>query len=319
MKILITGGSGFIGTNLIAYYLERGEEVLNIDSKSPRNKEHDLYWRECDIRDYETLHRIVRDFKPEYILHMAATTGLDGKNIDDYSSNTVGVENIIRLSRELKGIRKTIYTSTMLVCKAGYYPSSDHDYCATTLYGESKIKGELAVRNEGSDLNWTIIRPTSIWGPWFGRTYRDFFVSIYKGRYFNFAGGMCTKTYGYIGNVVYQIDSILSDETTNGKTLYVGDYVPTRINEWADEIASEFGRKVYAVPRVMVRLGAFTGDVLKLAGIRFPLNSFRFSNMTTDNILDLSSTALTAPKTKFSRSEGNRQTIEWMREHGFLG
>jgi len=44
MKLLITGGSGFIGTNYVDYALTKGCEVLNIDIKSPSKKEHDPYW-----------------------------------------------------------------------------------------------------------------------------------------------------------------------------------------------------------------------------------------------------------------------------------
>lgn len=318
MRILITGGSGFIGTNLVDHYMTQGHNVLNVDFNPPRNTLHSAYWFNCDIRDYEPLRRIVLDFKPNFVLHMAATTGLDGKSLADYSTNTIGVENILKLAEEIPGIEKTVFASTMLVCKAGYYPKHDEDYCATTLYGESKMNGEMAVRKTGRYRRWTIIRPTSIWGPWFGRTYRDFFISIYRGRYFNFSGGMCTKTYGYIGNVVYQINTILFNETADGMTLYVGDYTPTQVDAWAIEIASELGREIYTLPRTVIKLAAYTGDMLNLTGIRFPMNSFRFSNMTTNNILDLTSTKLIAPETKFTRKEGNKHTIKWMLDNGYL-
>ena len=49
MKILVTGGSGFIGTNLMEYYLSKGVEALNFSTDPPKNPEHKSYWRKVDI------------------------------------------------------------------------------------------------------------------------------------------------------------------------------------------------------------------------------------------------------------------------------
>jgi nucleoside-diphosphate-sugar epimerase len=315
MNIVITGGSGFIGTNMVDYYLEKGFNVLNIDMNAPKKKEHLFLWQKCDIRNYGLLNNFLTKYDPDYIIHLAATTGLSGKSLEDYSSNIAGVENIIKISGKLTKLKKTVYTSSMLVCKAGYYPRHDEDYCPTTLYGESKVIGERVVRNSEAMCAWSIIRPTSIWGPWFGRTYREFFELIQKKRYFKISGGTSIKTYGYIGNAVYQIDSILFSELSNGKTLYIGDYQPTRIDEWAEEIARHCGSTIYSLPRFMVRTAAYLGDLLGTMNIRFPMNSFRFSNMTTDNILDLSNTKVIAPDIPFTRNQGNTITLEWMKLH----
>jgi nucleoside-diphosphate-sugar epimerase len=176
--------------------------------------------------------------------------------------------------------------------------------------------GEKLVKENTDKLNykWIIIRPTSIWGPWFGPTYRGFFEMILNKRYFNFSGKMSDKTYGYIGNTVYQIDCLLKDENNNGKTFYIGDYIPTNIKEWAIEIAREINSSLITIPRPAIWISAKVGDVLKYFGFRFPMNSFRFSNMTTDNVLPLEETQKIAPLTKYSRVEGNRTTIKWMNE-----
>ncbi|MCX7699125.1 MAG: NAD-dependent epimerase/dehydratase family protein, partial [Candidatus Goldbacteria bacterium] len=50
-KIIITGGSGFIGTNYVDYALEKGCEILNIDIKEPYKKEHIKFYKHCDIMD----------------------------------------------------------------------------------------------------------------------------------------------------------------------------------------------------------------------------------------------------------------------------
>jgi GlcNAc-P-P-Und epimerase len=315
MKILITGGSGFIGTNLMEYYLSRNIELINVDIKTPKISSHLKYWKEVDIRDFEVFSKTVDDFKPEYILHLAARANLTGKSLGDYSSNILGVENLIRISNSVSSVKKIIFTSSMLVCKAGYIPENDTDYCPPNLYGESKVSGERLVRETSETYSWTIIRPTSIWGPWFGPTYRDFFEMIMKGRYFNFSGKMSDKSYGYIGNIVYQIDSLLFSELSNKRTFYVADYEPTNIKDWSKEIAIESGTQVYKIPRFFVIMAAWLGDLLQKAGYKFPMNSFRLINMTTDALLPMEETRRIAPDTKYSRVEGIKMTINWIREY----
>lgn len=317
LKVLVTGGSGFIGTNIIEHYLSKGFHILNIDIKAPRNNDHHHLWRQADIRDFHKLKNLVTDFKPEFVLHLAARADLTGKSLQDYSSNIIGVENLIKVCNETSSIKKVIFTSTQLVCRVGYVPSGDTDYCPPNLYGESKMIGEKLVR-DASDLlqfDWVIIRPTSIWGPWFGPTYRRFFELIIRKRYFNFSGTLSTKTYGYIGNAVYQIDELLKSDSDNRRTFYIGDYQPVNIKEWAAEIGRELNYSIISIPRPIIWLAAKFGDIFSCLNIKFPINSFRYKNMTTDNIVPLEETKIIAPDTLFSRAEGNRLTIKWMQEY----
>jgi nucleoside-diphosphate-sugar epimerase len=315
MRLLVTGGSGFIGTNLVEHYGNNGDEIMNLDLNPPKIENHERFWRRVDIRDASRLDRIVSDFKPDYVMHMAARANLTGKTLEDYATNTQGVENLIIACNKLKNLRKAVFASTMLVCEVGYQPRHENDYCPNTLYGESKVLGEKLLRDGETGFDWSIVRPTSIWGPWFGPTYRGFFSLIMKRRYFNFSGKMSVKTYGYIGNVVYQLDSIMRSGASTGRTLYVGDYTPYSIKEWAREIAGELNYTVLTVPRACVWLAAKLGDVLQKKNRAFPMNSFRFRNMTTDNVLDLSETEIIAPGTQYSRIEGNRLTLKWMEAH----
>ena len=55
MKILITGGSGFIGTNLTDYYVRKGWNVKNVDVKAPKQVEMTSIWTQCDITDKAAL------------------------------------------------------------------------------------------------------------------------------------------------------------------------------------------------------------------------------------------------------------------------
>lgn len=314
MKILITGASGFIGTNLLES-LRADHEVMNVDFRAPRNKEHIGYWQDVDIVDFNSLYKVVTDFNPDYIVHLAARTDLDGKTLEDYNANTIGVENVLKVASELPNLKKIIITSSMLVCKAGYMPKTQSDYNPTTVYGESKVRTEQITWNNPPRCDWAIVRPTSIWGPWFGVPYRNFFDMVRSRMYFHIGHRSCSKTYGYVENAVYQIKQVLFNDTTDidNKVFYLGDNPAIYIEEWADQIASQLGHKILRFPYWLIRCAAFVGDVLGKLGIHFPMTSFRLKNMTTDNIINVDNTYRIAPNPPISRVEGIRRTLEWMK------
>lgn len=135
-------------------------------------------------------------------------------------------------------------------------------------------------------------------------------------RYFHIGQKGCTKTYGYVGNAIYQIEQILFHETFNEtqKVYYIGDNPPINIETWANEIASELGISIKRMPFWMLRTLACFGDFLRLIGITFPMTSFRLKNMTTDNIIDLSETYKIAPYPPFLRIDGIKATLEWLKK-----
>lgn len=317
-KILITGGSGFIGLNLQKYLLCQGYcEVMNIDLCPPGIEDLNPFWKKCSICNSDSLQNLVNGFSPDYIIHLCARTDLNGKSVEDYAANTVGVANLMEVIKQLPNLKKILIASSMLVCHTGYYPQNQFDYAPTTFYGKSKVVTEENVWKNEPNCDWAIIRPTSIWGPWFKEPYRNFFDMVMAHHYYHIGYKGCTKTYGYVGNAVYQIEQILFHDTTNrnNKVFYIGDEPATNIEEWANEIANELGYKIARMPFGLLKVAAITGDFLKLLGIHFPMTSFRLKNMTTDNIINLSNTYAIAPRPPYTRIEGIKETLNWMREN----
>lgn len=317
MKILLTGASGFIGTNLVEHFLAGGHELLNIDINEPKLPERKNLWKKIDVCNYDAFAKIVLEFQPDYIIHLAARTDLDGKTVEDYPANTIGVDNLLKIVRQLPELKKVIITSSKFVTPNGYAVKDQHDYCPHTKYGESKVQTELRVWANEPHCDWCIIRPTSIWGPWCGVPYRNFFDMVMNRMYFHIGNIKCHKTYGYIGNTVYQIECLLFTETPdrNNKVFYLGDEPAYEINEWADEIAAELGYKVPTMPVWFVKALAKFGDLLGKFGIHFPMQSFRFGNMTNDGVNDMTSTYQIAPDMPCTRLEGTKATIEWIRKY----
>ena len=314
-KVLITGGSGFIGTNLLEKFIKDGYDVLNIDFREPKKKNHIKYWKNIDITNLMLFKQCVEDFAPKYIVHLAARTDLDGTSLKDYGSNIKGVENLMKIAKDLISLKKILITSSMLVCKAGYKPLDQLDYCPTTIYGESKVDTEKIVWSNTPLCDWAILRPTSIWGPWFEIPYKTFFDMILNKKYFHIGNRSCTKTYGYVENSTYQIGKILFSETKDSskKVFYLGDYEPINIEIWANQIANELNFSIKRIPFFLIKLAASSGDFLKIVKINFPITSFRLKNMTTNNVIDLSNTKTIAPDLPFSRASGIKKTLNWLK------
>lgn len=140
--ILITGGSGFIGTNLVEHYRAHGHEVTNLDVVPPRDRQHIDHWKRVDLLDRALLARAVAEVDPEIVYHVAARTDLHGTSIREYKANTEGVANLIDALRGTRRLRLAVFASSMLVCRIGYHPNDEFDYCPSTAYGESKVTGE---------------------------------------------------------------------------------------------------------------------------------------------------------------------------------
>jgi nucleoside-diphosphate-sugar epimerase len=316
-KILVTGSSGFIGTNLIETLLYENKTVIALDQAKPKIEKHIPIWKEIDITDYHQLNEIITSFNPTHVVHLAARTDLNGATIDDYAANTVGVENLLKILETLPHLEKVVFASSMYVCQPGYQPVDYEDYKPHTPYGESKVLTEKLIKKANPKYTWSIIRPTSIWGPFFGEPYNLFFKIVLSRKYFHMGKKACSKTYGYIDNTIYQILEILKADTeiVDKKVFYLGDYTPYDITEWADEIAEEARFKIPEIPFFVFKCGAWFGDLLKLFGIRFPMTSFRLKNMTTDNIHDTSLIQRIAPSLPVNRIEGIKKTIEWIKSN----
>lgn len=317
MKVLVTGASGFIGTNLLEDLIKKGYEVLNIDVKEPKIPFRKNVWKKVDITEYASFEEAVTDFDPDYLVHLAARTDLDGKIMEDYAANVTGVENLMKILHKQLNLKKVIITSSKFVTRNGYRIKNQRDYCPHTKYGESKVETELRVWADVPDCDWCIIRPTSIWGPWFGVPYRNFFDMVMHHMYFHIGHIKCHKTYGYIGNAVYQIEQLLFNDTLDedNKVFYIGDEPAYEINEWADEISAELGFKVPTLPVWIVKCLALFGDFLGVFGIHFPMQSFRFGNMTNDGINDMTNTYQIARDMPYTRLEGTRATIDWIKKN----
>jgi len=317
-RILVTGGSGFIGTNAIEALRRHGHTVINIDVAPPKDPTHASCWRQVDILDLPALRQELLSFQPEIVLHLAARASLDGRGgLAAFAANIDGVANMIQAIIAVGSVEHSFFTSTRLVNDLGYAPKHDRDYQASTMYGLSKARGEELVRDASHALGtWTILRPTGIWGPWFGVPYRDFFKTIERGLYLHPGRRTVRKAYGYVENTVYEIETLMAQPAADvhGQTYLLTDYPAVSVREWAELIREKLGaRRIRSVPIPALRAAGAIGDVVERIGGHALLTSFRVNNMATDMVYDTSPLEAMVGRLPFSLEEGVDRTIAWLK------
>ena len=148
MKALVTGGAGFIGSNLVDKLIELGWQVTCVDNESAECNEK-FYWNtkaynvKVDITDYKALKNCMSNV--DYVFHLAAESRLQPaiKNpIEAVTKNAVGTCTVLQCARET-GVKKVIYSSTSSAYGLNKYPNyeTDPNDCLNP-YSVSKVAGE---------------------------------------------------------------------------------------------------------------------------------------------------------------------------------
>ena len=313
--MLITGGSGFIGTHVINLVQNQKIELINLDIVSPKIIIHEPFWNRCNILDLEKLIDIFTQFQPTHVLHLAARTSTDGKSLNDYIDNTLGTDNILKAIKGTSSISRVIITSSQHVRKPGSgIAKNDLDFVPHGLYGESKVITEKLTHSANLDCTWTIIRPTTVWGPMHPSLPNGLWKYIKNRVYVHPKKDNVVRSYGYVKNVVWQINQIFEApaKLINGKTFYVGEeniFQKEWINAFSNALTS---RDVRLVPNELIYLLAYFGDILKYIGVNFPMDRDRYFNLTTTNPVPITPIIEVIGQPPFSLQKGIQETVDWL-------
>ena len=319
-RVLVTGSSGFIGGNLMSVLVDMGfEQPLVLDIRPPLGGvKPGCLFSQCDLLESEKLNKIVREFAPEIVVHLAARTDVDGRSVKEYAVNFEGTRNLIDAISATPTVQRALFASSQLVCRVGYVPSDDADYSPINPYGESKVMSEKIVRQSmTTNIAWCLLRPTTIWGEGMSAHYRGFLSHLQAGRYLQMGNGPLYKSYGYIGNATYQIGKFITAERLDidKKTFYLGDYQPLSLTAWTNSLAAALGvKRPRSIPVTVARFLGLCGDVINLVGFkRFPLNSYRVRNITTEYIFDLKATERICGGLPFTVDQGVARMAAWFK------
>lgn len=188
-RILVTGGTGFIGHNIVKQLAELGHEVIAYDAfinfigKETGNYLAYLKHRlkeidgKCinvrgDIRDTDFFLQTLKKYKPEIIIQLAAIPISSASNKfvkDALQINLDGIVSIIKAIGSVNFVKRLIYTSSSFVYGNFQYSPVDEKHPTTPIdvYGATKIAGENLIKGFGTrfGIPYTIIRPSAVYGP----------------------------------------------------------------------------------------------------------------------------------------------------------
>jgi UDP-glucose 4-epimerase len=265
MRILVTGGAGFIGSHVVEAYMAEGHEVAVVDNLSTGRRSNvpaGATLHEVDIHSHE-MARIFESFRPEIVNHHAAQASVKVSADDivfDLEANGGGTARMADLS-VVHGVRKFIYASTggALYGDPDAVPVPEtHPIRPLSNYGLSKRVGELYVelmaRTRG--LNATILRYANAYGPRQDPHGEAGVVAIFAGRLL--AGEECTidgdgeqmKDYVYVSDIARA--NVLALTKGDGLAINVGTGRGTSVNTIFHEIHRATGSTVaprYGPPR----------------------------------------------------------------------
>ena len=256
MKSLVTGGAGFIGSNLVDGLLGLGHEVVVIDNEYSDAHDH-FYWNDYtenykyDIRDYEKTRPLYDGV--DYVFHTAAEARIQPSilnPVEAVSINSVGTCTVLQCAREA-GVKKLMYSST----SAGYGMNSQPnvetqpDDCLNT-YSISKVNGEKLCKmyTDLFDLDTVIFRYFNVYGErqpirgQYAPVIGIFLRQLEAGQPLTIVGdGEQRRDFTYVKDIVNaNIMAALSnaDKEAYGQVYNVGSGVNHSVNEVAEMISN---------------------------------------------------------------------------------
>jgi len=253
MRALVTGGAGFIGSNLVDALLQRGDEVTVTDNLSTGRRGNleqadGATLLELDVRDAEAAKDILDRVRPEVVYHLAAQIDVRRSVADpafDASINVQGTINLLRASVD-SGVRRFVNTSTggAIYGENQRIPApEDHPVAPQAPYGQSKFCAEgyadLFARLHG--LSTVSLRYGNVYGPRQDPLGEAGVIAIFCGLALEggnptvFGDGLQTRDYVYVGDVVEA--NLRAAESEAGGPFNIGCEVETTVLQLVEAIA----------------------------------------------------------------------------------
>lgn len=291
MKVLITGGAGFIGSHLCEKYATEGHTILCLDNFMNSNLGNirgllnygNFKLVNGDVRDFDLLEKVIHDV--DVVIHLAAQIHVDRSILEPkltYDINVFGTLNILKLARRYD-VEKVIHTSTSEVYGSAQYVPMDehHPLDAPHPYGASKTAADRMCNAyiQTYGLNVCIMRPFNTFGPQQKDTGYGGAISIFAKRVLSdrapiiYGDGKQTRDYTYVKDLVEAYDLVLKYDKSIREPINFGTEKEVKIIDLASKIirfCSKQGKikPVHVAPRPgeVKRLVADYSKAKKLLG-----------------------------------------------------
>ncbi|OGC38524.1 UDP-glucose 4-epimerase [candidate division WWE3 bacterium RBG_16_52_45] len=267
MRILITGGAGFIGSHLTDALIEGGHAVAVIDNLSTGvggNLNPQAKFYETDILNAPALEEIFVKEKPEAVFHLAAHIDLRESFLDpayDAQNNIVGTLNLLRRMADFK-VPKIIFSSTggAIYGEAERIPTPEtYHAIPASPYGISKLAVEyyLDVWRKLYGIEYIALRYSNVYGPRQGGKGEAGVTAIFAKKMLKgepievFGDGKQTRDYVYVADVVAA--NLAAWDLKGGGVFNIATGVETSVNEIYEKISKLLGYTASAVPAPAVK------------------------------------------------------------------
>ncbi|KIL43539.1 hypothetical protein KP77_32450 [Jeotgalibacillus alimentarius] len=303
MRVLVTGGYGFIGSHTAEFFYREGHDVTIIDNLSTGSEEnisfkHTFY--EMDVKDH-ACDKVFDSKKFDAVVHLAAQVDVGISMQDPYKdseSNVLGLANILQLSKK-HGVKKVFFASSAAVYGLNeHIPLQESEVCdPISTYGVNKYVGEMYCEKWGSiyNLDTVTFRFSNVYGPRQGMSGEGGVVSKFITRALRhepltvYGDGEQTRDFIYVEDVAEAILKAMESNITGMYNLSAN--TQTSVNDLIDELTR------YADLEDVVYTDEAPGDI----------KHSRLDNTRVKRELDW------VPLHTFS--EGFEKTFEWFQEN----
>jgi UDP-N-acetylglucosamine/UDP-N-acetyl-alpha-D-glucosaminouronate 4-epimerase len=267
-KVLVTGGAGFIGSNLVRALLERGDEVRVLDNFSTGNRANlaglEIEVVEGELRSYERVHNAVRGV--EVVYHLGALGSVPRSVQDPLTSSAVNVEgtlNVLLAARD-EGIRRVVFSSSSSIYGTRRELPVKEDMAPDPIspYGVAKLAAErycVSFSRVYHSFETVVLRLFNVFGPrqspfsQYAAVIPLFLTAVSRGEPVTIEGdGEQSRDFTYVANVVEATIRAADVPDVNGRIFNVSAGAPATVNELADTVGRILGKPVernHAPPR----------------------------------------------------------------------
>ena len=335
MKVLVTGGSGFLGRHLVECLRKSGYKdirILNRSGCEDLQKTGVEVYR-GDIANFQQICEAVKGC--EAVFHVAAKAGVFGSYISYYKTNVVGTTNVVKACQKYQ-VRYLIYTSSPSVVFNGHPLVNVDEHTAygnmskyLSPYAYTKMLAEKFVlaSNGQEGVSTLALRPHLIWGPGDNHLIPSIIKAAQKRCLFQVGEGINWVDISYVKNVAQAhllALSALKNEGNRvaGKAYFISQGEPVQLWPWINQLLRRLN-----IPEVRIKipasfafcLGSFFELFYKILCLKKqpPMTRFVAKELSQDHYFDISAAKMDLHYVpQISTEEGLEKLVEWLKKQG---
>jgi nucleoside-diphosphate-sugar epimerase len=321
-KVLVTGASGFIGSNLRDALLRGGADVISllrpVSPPSSKGRSAGVAYE-----DLAGLTRLMAEEKPDYVFHVAGAT--KGVRYEDFrSANVVPTRNLAAaLTQAHPSVKRFLFVSSL----TAWGPSNEgpplresDEPRPVEHYGRSKLEAERALAE--FTIPWTIVRPSAVYGPAEVDMF-NLFKAAKSGINLYFGNRDKRMSAVYVDDLLDAMVNAAQSDATLGKGYFISDGVPYTWDRVQKQIVAAVGRRTLQVnlPSFFVGAAGLAGELLTAVDRKPRLLNRQKATMDAQQAWLCSIESAQRDfgyRAKVSLEEGTRRAYAWYVEHGWL-